>query len=181
MQVLQKDKNKSNNILFRDKLSLSSSRRRGGRRGGKRVKIWTTSKYFLTACGPLLHLLCGIWYWFPSLNRQLWMKHCCTLTYSLVGMCSGLWTVVWFFATRWLQLCKPPATRLSHSGPCLSRSNNCCSSSFPFWLCQESMKLQIEMGGWRTWRGISSRDISWNICSVQLGKGWRGEGWEKKS
>lgn len=79
---------------------------------------------------PAPPTLMDIWYLFPSLNRPLWMKHCCAMTCSLVGMCSDLWTFIWDFATRWLQLCKPPATKLSHSGSSLSRSSDC--SSFPF-------------------------------------------------
>lgn len=120
----------------------------------------------------------SIWYWFPSLNRPLWMKHCCTLTFSLVGMCSGLWTVIWNFPTRWLQLCKPPATRLSHSGSGLSRSSNCCSSSFPpdctrrAWDCRQRWEGGGAASPVGTYLGISAVCAANILLDVEGGERW---------
>lgn len=115
--------------------------------------------------------LMDIWYRFPSINRSLWMKHCRSLTCSLVAMCSGLWTFSWNFATRWLHFCKPPATRLNHSDSGLSRISDCSSSNFPFWLCQEVMRFQIKVGVCKMLSSISGRDITWNnfsLCNQSL-------------
>lgn len=135
---------------------------------GWKVILWKLTKSFPRVCSsPFM----DIWYRFPSINRSLWMKHCYTLTCSLVGMCSGLWTSIWNFATRWLHFCKPPATRLNHSGSGLSRSSDCSSSNFPFWLCQEVMRLQIKVGVCKMLSSISVRDISWNnfsLCNQRL-------------